>query len=99
MFILCRNQHKQIRKNLEVKMSEETKKCPYCGKEILKDAKKCKYCKAWLERDYSVSNLQSIVENYIVQTPLKTQFIKTKDNITSELLSESKITPKNGELG
>lgn len=28
---------------------EETKKCPYCGKEILAVAKKCKHCGQWLE--------------------------------------------------
>ena len=27
---------------------EETKKCPYCGEEILAVAKKCKHCKKWL---------------------------------------------------
>ena len=30
-------------------MSQETKKCPYCGNEILAVAKKCKHCGTWLD--------------------------------------------------
>ena len=29
-------------------MDKETKRCPYCGEEILATAKKCKHCKEWL---------------------------------------------------
>lgn len=30
---------------------EETKKCPYCGEEILAVAKKCKHCGEWFEKE------------------------------------------------
>jgi len=40
-------------------MSEETKKCPYCGEEILKEAKKCKHCGEWLEKKQEKDNILS----------------------------------------
>lgn len=30
-------------------MEKETKKCPYCGEEILAVDQKCRYCGEWLE--------------------------------------------------
>ena len=36
-------------------MEKETKKCPYCGEEILAVAKKCKYCGEWLEEEQTVT--------------------------------------------
>ena len=34
---------------------EETKKCPYCGGEIMATAKKCKHCKQWLNEKQSLT--------------------------------------------
>lgn len=79
-------------------MPEETKKCPFCGEEILAEAKKCRHCKKWLEDNISSLNMAEVIESYINQTPRKTQFITTKANITSELLNESKMRPKDGEI-
>ena len=32
----------------------ETKRCPYCGKEIMAAAKKCKHCGKWLDQPPTV---------------------------------------------
>ena len=32
-----------------------TKRCPYCGEEILATAKKCKHCGEWLIKDVVIS--------------------------------------------
>ena len=32
-------------------LTEETKRCPYCGEEILAVAKKCKHCREWLKEE------------------------------------------------
>lgn len=32
-----------------------TKRCPYCGEEILATAKKCKHCGEWLIKDVAIS--------------------------------------------
>ena len=34
----------------DIKQMEKTKRCPYCGEEILESAIKCKHCGEWLEK-------------------------------------------------
>lgn len=53
-------------------MEKETKRCPYCGEEILTVAKKCKHCGEWLEEVASVS------EKIEKDTISKLQLVKEK---------------------
>lgn len=39
-------------------MEDATKRCPYCGEEILAVAKKCKHCGEWLDENPQVSEPQ-----------------------------------------
>ena len=32
-------------------MEQNTKKCPYCGEEVLAVAKKCRFCGEWLDNE------------------------------------------------
>ena len=40
-------------------MEQKTKKCPYCGEEILIEAKKCKHCKEWLVSKHQPQKLDN----------------------------------------
>lgn len=66
--IVARN-YQESHTNITMNM-EETKKCPYCGNEILAVAKKCKHCGKWLEAKDSHISLQP---NAGVDNPKKSQ--------------------------
>ncbi len=65
---------------------EETKKCPYCGEEILAVAKKCKHCKQWLTDDYIGKNTK---ENSIVENAETSQSQRENDVVVSDEQSNS----------
>lgn len=54
----------------------ETKKCPYCGGEIMESAKKCKHCGEWLE-ERPISPQQASTPESKPQTE-----VEIKDSIT-----------------
>jgi hypothetical protein len=41
-------------------MEQDTKRCPYCGEEILAIAKKCKHCGEWLVKSANYNNRQPV---------------------------------------
>ena len=42
-------------------MEQSSKKCPFCGEEILSVAKKCKYCGEWLNSSSLQNNISEIL--------------------------------------
>ncbi len=52
---------------------EETKRCPYCGEEILAIAKKCKHCGEWIKPEDEVvktEELQEEAKPVVIQCPI-----------------------------
>lgn len=76
-------------------MSQETKKCPYCGEEILAVAKKCKHCGTWLDgRDEAQASAPVIPkQNTPVNTPVNKSTKKPIDflNIAIGILAVGAI--------
>lgn len=66
------------------KMEKETKRCRYCGEEILAVAKKCKHCGEWLEEDSSAS------ENNENDTISKLLLVKELKETTGVSLKDAK---------
>ena len=46
-------------------MEQETKRCPYCGEEILAVAKKCKHCGEWLDEYNQNSQQKGTTDDHI----------------------------------
>lgn len=70
-------------------MEQQTKKCPYCGEEILAVAKKCKHCGEWLEeKEEKVAVAQSPIVEPVIEKPKETEAKPTSQEKTEENRNE-----------
>ena len=61
---------------------EETKRCPYCGEEILAVARKCKHCGEWLDKDDSPEkNQNQTPDDNEINTPTDSDTKLLRQNI------------------
>ena len=58
-----------------IKVMAETKRCPYCGEEILAVAKKCKHCGEWLDKTVTVKEEKKIPCHYFLKIITSTEII------------------------
>lgn len=73
-------------------MEQETKKCPFCGEEILAVAKKCKHCGEWIN-----NNEEQKEEKEMIPCPICGELIEEgtircphcKESTTNEVMQES----------
>lgn len=60
--------------------SMETKKCPFCGEEILAEAKKCKHCGEWLDKTteivHEIQQAKKEDDDEILVSPFSELFLK-----------------------
>lgn len=70
----------------------ETKRCPYCGEEILAVAKKCKHCGEWLDKDASTENI-NIAEKSSASTSPNVRAVSSNES-SSKFISKKPIINK-----
>lgn len=75
-------------------MEKETKRCPYCGEEIMASAKKCRYCGEWLEPTETDKVETTQKEDSGMKTELenceKTDTASAKDKSTNSVIESVK---------
>ena len=71
---------------------EETKRCPYCGEEILAVAKKCKHCGEWLETKENEKEKKAcpvcgeLIDDYLDICPFCHESTYTTQSLSKELV-------------